>query len=322
MSFTEYLKEFGGLPVVAFPPDPEKPVPEVEGPVAWRIDCWHDEFYQKPFEFTEIFERFLKSVDTTRTTALTVGMWDETAEADGSPVVDLLTGNADRFPALRSLFLGDIFEGGDGGSDTAYIEHGDLTPILRAYPELEELWVRGGTPWRGPRRYFEPLRHDALQRLVLQSGGLHGQLMRAVAECEFPDLRHLEFYFGHPEYGGDGTPADVAWVLSGETLPKLEYLGLRDSVVQDEIAAAVAHAPVVARLKTLDLSLGALGDEGAAALLAGQPLGHLDKLDLHYHFISDEMRARLRQAWPGVEVDLSAPQVEDDEWGRFIAVAE
>jgi len=321
VAFTENLAEFGGSPVVVFPPDPDMAMPDVPGPVAWRIDCWHEDFFERDFDFTEIFERFLKTVDTTRVTALTIGMWDETAEADDCPVVGLLTENAARFPALRSLFLGDIFEGGYGGSDTAYIEHGDLTPILRAYPLLEELWVRGGPDYQQSSRYFEPIRHEALRRLVFQSGGLRPEAMRVVAECDFPELRHLEFYFGHPDYYGDGTPADVEWLLAGGMFPKLEYLGLRDSVVQDDIAAAVAHAPIVARIKTLDLSLGTLGDEGAAALLAGQPLGHLEKLDLQHHYISEAMQDRLRQAWPDVEIDLSDPQ-DESRWGRYIAVAE
>ena len=33
------------------------------------------------------------------------------------------------------------------------------------------------------------------------------------------------------------------------------------------------------------------------------------------------MQRRLRQAWPGVEVDLSEP-LSESQWGRYIAVAE
>lgn len=325
MSFVEYLADFGGLPVVAFPPHPEAAKPQVAGAgdVAWRIDCYYCDDYsswdEEWFEFQDIWERFLAAVDTTRVTALTIGMWSEYMGDEGYPVAELLARSADRLPALRALFIGDIFEGGDGGSDTAYIEHGDLTPILRAYPRLEELWVRGRPEQDVP--YFEPLRHTALRKLVFESGGLPPAAMRAIGECDLPALRHLEFYFGEPDYGGEATPADVEWLLGGQRFQNLKHLGLRDSVIQDEIAAAVAHAPIVSRLTSLDLSLGTLGDEGAAALLAGQPLNHLARLDLSHHYISAEMQDRLRSAWPAVDVDLSAAQNES-RGRRYIAVAE
>ena len=321
MSSVEHLKEFGGLPLVGFSPHPDVPLPAVEGQAAFRIDCYYDDEYRDWgndwVEFAEIWKRFLAKVDTARVTALTIGMWDESTDPRAPyPVAELLAESAGRLPALRSLFVGEIYS---EGSDIAYISHDDLTPILRAYPALEELWVRGRPRKDGP--YFEPLRHTALHRLVYQSGGLPAETMRAVGDCDFPALQHLEFYFGVPRYGGSATPADVQWLLGGQQLPNLTHLGLRDSPLQDEIAAAVAIAPIVSRLKTLDLSLGTLGDEGAAALLAGQPLTHLEKLDLNYHYISEEMQERLSTAWPGVEVDLSDAQTEY-EGDRYIAVAE
>lgn len=110
-------------------------------------------------------------------------------------------------------------------------------------------------------------------------------------------------------------------------LPALRHLGLRNSEIQNEIAAAVASAPVVARLHTLDLSNGTLGDEGAAALLEGQPLTHLECLDLHHHFLSEEMERRVADALEphGVRVDVSE---REEPWdgqgaeGRYTAVAE
>lgn len=322
MSFIEYLTDFAGLPVAHFPADPEDAVPEVAGPVAWRLDCWT--MYQYESTFEALFERFLEQVDTTPLTALVIGMWDaeDVMNKNMYPVADLLAAHADRFPNLRSLFLGDIFEG-DGGADTAYILHGDVGPILTAYPHLEELWIRGcaGELPDAGLLYFKPLRHDRLRTLVFQSGGLARGVIRSLADCEFPELEHLEIYFGLPHYGGDATLADIDWLLAGGPFPKLRRLGLKDSMQQDEIAAAVAHAPVVAQLEVLDLSLGALGDEGAAALLAGQPLDHLAKLDLQHNYLSGKMAARLRGAWPGVEVDVSERQ-EADDGDRYIAVAE
>jgi hypothetical protein len=90
------------------------------------------------------------------------------------------------------------------------------------------------------------------------------------------------------------------------------------------VAAALAAAPIVARLEVLDLSMGMLTDAGATALLTGQPLTHLRKLDLHHHFLSEPVMQRLRDELTeaGVEVDLSEAGDPEDEDERYIAVSE
>ncbi|SEG61020.1 hypothetical protein SAMN05444920_103449 [Nonomuraea solani] len=133
-------------------------------------------------------------------------------------------------------------------------------------------------------------------------------------------LEHLELWLGVESYGGDHTVADLDGILSGARLPALRRLGLRNSEQQDEVAAAVAAAPVVARLEALSLGMGTLSDRGAEALLSGQPLTHLSALDLGHHFLSDAMAARLRSALPGVAVDVSDQQADDD-W-LYTAVSE
>ncbi|MEZ0111369.1 hypothetical protein ABH920_005384 [Catenulispora sp. EB89] len=294
---------------------------------AWRIERRGDDDGAPPLEFEEAFGRFLDTVDTTQVTELVFGRWcDEAFEdafADDHHPARSLVAAADRFPALRKVFFGGI--AGDDAKDIAedivYIEHGDLTSVLQAFPQLAELWVRG-TPdlAQKPSRYFEPLRHTSLRRLVLQSGGLHPDVIRAISACDFPELRHLELYLGHPDWCGWTKPEDLAWLLAGEAFPKLDHLGLRNALIQDEIAAAVAHAPVVAGLRVLDLSLGALGDDGAVALLNGRPLGHLSVLDLHHHYVSEPVQDRLRAAWPGVDVDLSGCRTVDESGRRYVGI--
>jgi hypothetical protein len=156
--------------------------------------------------------------------------------------------------------------------------------------------------------------------------------------ADFPNLRAIFFADVLRE------ESDVAYIEHADLMPILESFPLLEEFhvrgnVEDayekifptavrpfrHIAAALAHAPIVARLATLDLSLGALGDEGGAALLAGQPLNHLERLDLHHHFLSAAMAERLREALPDVELDL-ADQCEQTTWGgqphRYIAVSE
>ncbi|WP_169806713.1 STM4015 family protein [Microtetraspora malaysiensis] len=224
---------------------------------------------------------------------------------------EVLAAHAHRLPRLRSLFLGFVEP---EQWEISWIQQGDITPVLEAFPRLERLDVRGGEGL-----LLRPVRHEHLTVLRFETGGLPGHVVRALSTCELPALEHVELWLGVANYGGDATVADLEGILSGAGLPALRRLGLRDSEIQDDMAAAVATAPVVARLEALSLSMGMLSDTGAEALLDGQPLTHLRHLDLHHHFLSDGMAARIRSALPGVDVDLSEPQPRDE---RYVAVSE
>jgi hypothetical protein len=329
MSFEKRMTEFAGLPVVDFPEFPYGLLPDVDpGAVAWRIGI--DGTYaamgkNHPDSIAGTFAGFLHRVDPAKVRALIFGMAGSDVEHDAGDGAKLLLEHAERFPALRALFLGELLS---EESDVAYLLAAELDPVLAAFPAIEVLGVRGTyidylpTAVKGAAARLAPTSHHALRRLVLESGGLEPQTVRNILASDLPKLEHLELYLGDPHYGGDTAVADLAPLLSGEVFPELRSLGLRDSMIQDEIAAALAYAPIVARLEALDLSLGALSDEGMAALLAGQPLTHLKKLDLHYHFLSGAMMARVHAALPGVEVDLSEQQEPHHGGERYVAVSE
>ena len=84
----------------------------------------------------------------------------------------------------------------------------------------------------------------------------------------------------------------------------------------DAIAAAVATAPILDRIETLDMSLGALGDEGAEALLASARVEKLKRLDLHHNFITTPVSAKLRKLKLTLDVRPLHNLQFDDEDGR------
>ncbi|NYV75499.1 STM4015 family protein [Streptomyces sp. UH6] len=317
MTVNHHLEELYGLPAFSFPAVGEAlELPEPET-VAWRIGVDVDEPEE---EWLEAFARFTEAVDLSRVRALIVGSWQDAYEESSKEIVEALVAARDRLPALRALFLGDMtYE----ESEISWITQSDVTPLLASFPGLRWFGVRGGSGLA-----FPPVRHEQLETLVVETGGLGAEVVRGVAACDFPALEHLDLWLGSDWYGGDAEPADLQPILDGTRLPSLRYLALRNSVVQDRIAEALAGAPVVARLEVLDLSMGTLSDEGAAALLAGQPLTHLRKLDLHHHFVGEELRTRLRETLEpaGVELDLEEGGAESDEdedgVRRYIAVAE
>ncbi|MFJ2863544.1 STM4015 family protein [Kitasatospora sp. NPDC087314] len=318
MTVNQHIEQFHGLPVFDFVQamdeaagDGDTAASRLPEPAAaaWRIGL----NYESEEAFTERWQQFLDTVETEHVTAVVIGPWFSEEPEGLDAALAAITGAADRLPALRGIFLGDVtYE----ESEISWLEMCDVTPLLTTYPRLTELVVRGGSGLE-----LKPVRHEALRALRFEAGGLPASVVRAVAGCDFPALERLELWLGVDNYGGDATLGDLAPFLDGTRFPLVRHLGLENSEFEDEIAAAVAHAPVVARLESLSLAMGVLTDQGATTLLEGQPLTHLRALDLHHHYLTQEMQQRLRQALPGVEIDLSEAGKPDDQW-RYVAVAE
>ncbi|MFI9508872.1 STM4015 family protein [Nocardia sp. NPDC052566] len=318
MAIGEHLTEFCGLPAFDFPDAGEElsGLPAAES-VAWRIGV---ESYDADEAWVDCFGRFLAAVDVKQVRALIVGCWNDVNETNSDAVIEALIAVKDQLPELRGLFLGDIV---DAESEISRINQGLVTPLLEEFPALEEFGVRGGEELD-----FLELRHDRLRKLTAQTGGLHVEVVRGIAASDLPALTHLDLWLGTAEYGGNSEVADLAPILAGNRLPSLEHLALRNSEFQDAICAALASAPIVARLHTLDISMGVLTDDGAAALLDGQPLSHLKSLDMHHNYLSDGMRTRLREALElaGVQLNLDGGDAtageRDGTVERSVAVAE
>ncbi|MFD5012050.1 STM4015 family protein [Streptomyces chartreusis] len=319
MTIGDHLDQLHGLPAHTFP-GPDETTDDLPEPdtVAWRITS---DVYDADEEWPKAFARFCAAVDTTRVRALIVGAWQEAYDSDPSSVIEALVAARDRFPALRALFLGDMVM---EECEISWINQSDVSPLLAGFEALEEFGVRGGSGLE-----FTALSHSRLRKLVVETGGLPAEVVRGIGASDLPALEHLDLWLGTPDYGGDSEASDLEPILSGARLPRLRHLALRNSEMQDAVAAAVASAPVVERLEVLDLSMGVLTDEGAAALLGGQPLTHLKTLDLHHHYLSAAVEERVRQtmATAGVEVDLDRDDAEEDTeddgtvW-RYVAVGE
>ncbi|MBV7242990.1 STM4015 family protein [Streptomyces sp. MW-W600-10] len=316
----QHLHKFGGLPAVDFQRATDGGSRPAADAVAWRVyvdPYGGDEDRDRPWE--EEFADFLDSVDPAGVRALIIGQWGEAYEENSSVPIGLLIAAADRLTSLEAVFIGDL-EAEE--AEITWIQQSDVTALLAAFPALTELGVRGGS-----ELLFPPTKHERLRALTIQAGGLPVEVVRGVLDSELPALERLDLWLGVSAYEGNTNVADLAPLLSGTRFPRLNHLGLRNSEIQNEIAAAIASAPVVAQLRVLDLSNGTLGDEGTAALLEGQPLTHLEALDLHHHFLSDAMEERVRSALEphGVRVDLSEkcePWGDRGVEGRYTAVSE
>ncbi len=307
----EWVRQFAGLPVVSY--EPGMPLDD-PAHTAYALRVAYDE----QVSWSEKLSALLAQEGSDQIAGLVVGTWANqfVGHTNGSEgVVAELAAVRDQLPTLKALFLGDIVQ---EECEISWLRQSDVSPLLLAYPWLEHFCVRGAEDLS-----FGEIRHPSLRSLVVQCGGLPRAVLAEIANADLPVLEHLELWLGEENYGWDGSVGDLAPILDGSRFPGLRYLGLRDSEIADQIAVAVAQAPILERLEVLDLSLGTLGDDGALALLKSPGIRGLTKLDIHRHYCSKAMVAQLRQL--GIAVDASGreePDSSGDEELRYVAVGE
>jgi hypothetical protein len=167
------------------------------------------------------------------------------------------------------------------------------------------------------------INHDHLKSLVIETGGLPSSVLDEIAAARLPNLEHLELWLGSDQYGWDGSIANVQPLMEAGLFPKLRYLGLKNSEIQDDIATHIVGSSIIRQIDTLDMSMGTLTDIGGEALLACGALTRLKKIDLHHHYLSPAMENKLRNAFP--QADLSELQTADEYGGeiyRNVSVSE
>jgi hypothetical protein len=301
---SEHLQTFLNKPVQDYLPpttiDPEKFVYRL------RVD-----YEDEGVTISDLLEAFVRDPQAGKVTALIIGRYNPEISESTFETVDKLVSLKDSLQGLKALFIGDItYE----ECEISWINQTDITPILKAFPALEHLQIRGGSDLS-----FSDLQHDRLTTLIIETGGMPPTVVTQVNAARLPNLQKLELWLGSDEYGFESTIEDFAPLLSGTAFPKLTWLGLMDSIIQDDIAIAVSQAPVLNQLQVLDLSKGILTDKGAAALLSSEGIKKLKHLNLRHHFMSEAMMEQLKAL--GISINVDDKQEEDDDY-RYVEVAE
>ena len=260
----------------------------------------------------DLLHLFAEDPACVETPGIIIGAYaGDDSSATSQSIVELLVSLRAKFPQLKGLFLGDII---CEENEVSWIRQSDVSSLFAAYPNLKHFRVRGTD-----NLSLGKVRHENLLSLVVETGGMPRTLVEEITQCEFPKLEHLELWLGTDGYGWDGSLTDILPFLDSAKYPNLKYLGLRNSDIEDEIAAAVVRSSILPQLEVLDLSLGVLSDEGAKALLLSDDLGHLEKLDLRHHYISPELQEQLTAKYPNVDLSYAEEGDEDD---RYVSVGE
>ena len=131
-------------------------------------------------------------------------------------------------------------------------------------PQLKSLTIKGSTELR-----LGAISHEGLEELTIICGGLSEDAFKSIEQAHLPNLKKLLLYIGVEDYGFDGSIDTIRSLLANSDFPRLSYLGLTDSELQNEVAAAVLESKYIGQIETLDLSEGTLNDKGGEVLLAG-----------------------------------------------------
>jgi hypothetical protein len=134
-----------------------------------------------------------------------------------------LVGAAGKLPNLKAIFLGDMtYE----ECEISWINQSDVSPLYAAFPQLEELKIRGGNGLSLGR-----LVHRNPQRLTIETGGLGCDVLLQLAKADLPSLQHLELWLGDDGYGWDGSLDDIMPLLQEGRFPKLAVADLADYIL-------------------------------------------------------------------------------------------
>jgi hypothetical protein len=242
---------------------------------------------------------------------LIIGAWDVEYSSSSEGVVQALIAQKEVLKNLRLLFIGDIDR---DEQEISWIQQCDLSPLLAAFPKLEFFGVRGGCDLR-----LSELKHENIRTLVIQTGGLEPDTVQDINKADLPNLENLELWLGSDNYGFDSKIKDFEDIINGTKFPKLTYLGLKNSIIQDEITIAITKSPLLNQLQTLDLSMGILTDIGGQALLDCPGIKNLKYLNLDFHYLSDKMMGKIKDL--GINVSVEEQNVEEEE-DRYVEVSE
>ncbi len=242
---------------------------------------------------------------------------------------------------VRSLSFGTVDGVEDGMVDYGSIPSSlDPAPFVEAitigdWDEWEVSWSRLGDAsgfWKLPRLAALSLRvgsmdlgtiaSKSLRSLAIITGGLTQDNIASLVAAKLPALERMHVYFGSDQYGATGGVSDLAPLLANKnkSFAKLRHLGLMNAAFTDELCVALAKAPLVRQLATLDLSKGTMSRAGVMALVASRrAFAHLDELVVSENFLDGDDLALLKGVAKKI---VSAEQRDADADDRYVALGE
>ena len=260
------------------------------------------EQYEEGKGSASMVDEILEDPEFGQVTDLVIGCWGNPCEEDCQAILDGIVNHRDRFAHVEKLFVGDMdYE----ECEASWIIQGNYQKLWEALPQLKELTIKGSTDLE-----LGEISHDTLEALTIICGGLPSSVMESIQNARLPRLKKLVLYIGSDNYGFDGNGDSIRTLLEKSDFPSLEYLGIEDSEIQDELTEIVLNCKYMNQIHTLDLANGTLTDKGGKLLLERLPAyPNVKALDVHYHYMSEDMVEDLET----LPVDIDASEFNEPE---------
>ncbi|MEM6753073.1 MAG: hypothetical protein AAF630_08910 [Cyanobacteria bacterium P01_C01_bin.38] len=225
--------------------------------------------------------------------------------------IDTLVEYKDSFPNLKALRIGDICDINNIKYLKSRINVCNISPLLKAYPNLELLHIRG--------RMFQEdvvipnnkilavrksknesltldktVKHKSLRTLIIDADGISNKNLAKLCNLNLPSLEYLEIWL-HRENWRNINIDSIEPILSGKYCQNLVYLAIRNSGNTNEIAKAIVNSPVMKNLKILELTDGNMESDGAKVFFESSVTNNLHTLNLCGNSLGKKMIEQLSQ---------------------------
>ncbi|WP_375507072.1 hypothetical protein [uncultured Nostoc sp.] len=195
---------------------------------------------------------------------------------------------------LKAVLIGDDCDLINIKYKESNINVTSIHPLLKAYPDLELLHIRGRMleedilkpelkilQVRNTQNNsiipMNSLKHESLKTLIVDADGISDSNLVKVCNLSLPSLEYFELWLSRSDLSNINID-DLAPVLSGESFPNLVYLAVRKCGNMSEVAQAIVNSPIMENLKILELTDGNISNAGV--LLNSPAINRLHTLDV------------------------------------------
>ncbi|MCF4969736.1 hypothetical protein [Nostoc sp. CMAA1605] len=173
---------------------------------------------------------------------------------------------------LKALLIGDRCDLINIKYQESNINVYSIHPLLKAYPNLELLHIRGcmvkedilkpelkivqvRNHQNNSNIPIKSLRHESLKTLIVDADGISDDNLAKVCNLDLPSLEYFELWLNRSNFSKINIDS-LAPMLSGEFFPNLAYLAIRQCGNLNEVAQAIVNSPIIENLKILELTDG------------------------------------------------------------------
>ncbi|MEH1884243.1 hypothetical protein [Nostoc sp.] len=194
---------------------------------------------------------------------------------------------------LKALLIGDYCDTWTLRYRESKINVTSIHPLIKAYPNLELLHIRGRMleedilkpdlilQVRNHQNNsiipIKPLKHESLKTLIVDADGISDSNLAKVCNLNLPSLEYFELWLNRSDLSNINIDS-LTPLLSGESFPNLAYLAVRQCENITEVAQAIVNSPIMENLKVLELTDGNISN--GDVLLNSPAINHLHTLDV------------------------------------------